>query len=517
MSRSRDKDTTFTSPPLLPRIPHQPVSGGAAVPAIRTLVPEAGGGMCRVADRAALLFVPDKPLQEREHERACLTLHMNTHELTADAKAILLLCGRFGKGDDAHLVRPLELGDYNSLAEWLHGKKCRPADLLEASDVVRFLRNGPAVDPEQVATLLKRGAALAFAVEKWFNNGIWVVCRSDAVYPARLKEHLKKQAPPILFGAGDLRLFSRGGLAVVGSRAVDAEALAFTKQVGCHCAKHDVQVVSGGARGVDEAAMLGALDAGGTVVGVLAERLAAAAVSGKYREALRADRLVLVSACHPETAFNVGNAMGRNKYIYSLAEFALAVCSDYKKGGTWAGAEEELRRPNAVPVYVRITPGAPKGNLELIKLGAREFPERAMVESPVKVLTRLPAAPVVTHKPEDDPALPLFKYVPEPSHANALMVHDADSHDAAPPPAPSSGNAADRLYQAVLPVILDALSEGKSCDQLAAELNVRKVQLEDWLKLAIKDGKVKKKQNPVRYVRVSITPELPLKIGNKPE
>ena len=134
---------------------------------------------------------------------------MNTRELTKDAKAILLLCGRFGKNDAIKGTRPLSLGEYNQLAGWLVGCKARPSDLLSDA-AIDLLANAPAgIDIERVKNLLARGAAMALAVEKWTNNGIWVICRSDTAYPERLKHHLKKQAPPILYGFGEIDLASR--------------------------------------------------------------------------------------------------------------------------------------------------------------------------------------------------------------------------------------------------------------------------------------------------------------------
>ena len=45
--------------------------------------------------------------------------------------------------------------------------------------------------------------------------------------------------------------------------------------------------------------------------------------------------------------------MQRNKLIYALADAALVVSSDYEKGGTWAGAVEQLEKLQFVPVYIR--------------------------------------------------------------------------------------------------------------------------------------------------------------------
>jgi hypothetical protein len=97
------------------------------------------------------------------------------------------------------------------------------------------------------------------------------------------------------------------------------------------CAAQEIQVVSGGARGVDQAAMLGVLDAGGTALGVLADSLSKAAVNSKYRPNIREGRLLLVSSYDPDAAFNTGNAMGRNKYIYAFADYTLVVSSSVGK------------------------------------------------------------------------------------------------------------------------------------------------------------------------------------------
>jgi predicted Rossmann fold nucleotide-binding protein DprA/Smf involved in DNA uptake len=41
------------------------------------------------------------------------------------------------------------------------------------------------------------GGGLGLALEKWQRAGIWVVTRSDIEYPARLKQRLKTDSPPL--------------------------------------------------------------------------------------------------------------------------------------------------------------------------------------------------------------------------------------------------------------------------------------------------------------------------------
>ena len=40
---------------------------------------------------------------------------------------------------------------------------------------------------------------------------------------------------------------------------------------------------------------------------------------------------MLVSPFYPEAGFNAGNAMGRNRYIYTLADQALVIDSAFAK------------------------------------------------------------------------------------------------------------------------------------------------------------------------------------------
>src|SRR5688500_6813499 len=108
---------------------------------------------------------------------------------------------------------------------------------------------------------------------------MWVVSRADDEYPRRLKTRLKDDAPPVLYGCGDAAILDTGGLAVVGSRHVDDALVAYTEDIGRLAAKAWRTLIPGGARGIDQAAMHGALEAGGKVAGVLADSLERAALN----------------------------------------------------------------------------------------------------------------------------------------------------------------------------------------------------------------------------------------------
>ena len=296
--------------------------------------------------------------------------------LSLTTRAILLLTAPLiiGRKRQAS-AKPLAVGEYSRLARRLHELGCEPADLLRAGgrSVLKECRVDLA--PERLDGLLDRGFLLSQAVERWRSRALWVTSRADPEYPRRLKMRLREQAPPVLYGCGNRENLCGGGLAVVGSRNVNDTLIAYAEGVGRVAAGAGRALVSGGARGVDQAAMRGALDAGGAVVGVLADSLERTAMRREHRSALMDGRLVLFSPYDPSAGFLVGHAMQRNKLIYGLADAALIVSAEFEKGGTWAGAIEQLDRYRFVPVYARSTGEMGRGVEALLERGARRWPD----------------------------------------------------------------------------------------------------------------------------------------------
>ena len=161
---------------------------------------------------------------------------------------------------------------------------------------------------------------------------------------------------------------------MVGSRNVGDELVVYTRKIGGLTATAGRTLVSGGARGVDDAAMRGALDADGCVVGVIPDSLEAKVLHRANRNSLLNDRLVLISPYDPSSRFNVGHAMQRNKLLYALADAVLVVNADLNKGGTWAGATEQLDNLRLAPIYVRSTGTPSEGLNALVKKGALLWP-----------------------------------------------------------------------------------------------------------------------------------------------
>jgi predicted Rossmann fold nucleotide-binding protein DprA/Smf involved in DNA uptake len=335
--------------------------------------------------------------------------------LTPNTQAILLLtapliAGRGSEGASGLLT----LREYNRLVRLLREKQRQPADLIGRAAAETIELGAGIFGRARLESLLGRGFLLSQAVDRWNARAIWVVSRADGAYPRRIKARLKEDAPPVLYGCGEAALLDTGGLAVVGSRHVDDELVSYTESVGRVAAEARRMVISGGARGIDQAAMHGALQAGGTVAGVMADSLERAALARDNREPLMDGRLAFISPYDPAAGFNVGHAMQRNKIIYALADAALVVTSDFEKGGTWAGAIEQLERLRFVPVFVRNGANGGKGNSVLLQRGARPWPNPCNGAELLAALSSAAAA-VAAEPKQENLSLALHEEPPQPA------------------------------------------------------------------------------------------------------
>lgn len=292
---------------------------------------------------------------------------------SSDSKVILLLCSHLALSPDS-VSTPFTLREWNPLVRRLQAASVKTGDLLSLNSAeLQTLLELNADESSRLVHLLERTEALGVALERLESLGIKVLTRADNDYPLRYRQRLQDSAPPILFCAGETALLGQPGIAVVGSRHLDEAGKECAAFVGNACGLSGLVLYSGGARGVDTISMNAALEARGTVVGILPDSLEKAIRIPETRAALSRGDLCLASPYSPNAGFSVGAAMGRNKLIYTLADYALVVASDAETGGTWAGASEALKN-HWLPVFVLEHPVMPDGNRLLIQKGALSFP-----------------------------------------------------------------------------------------------------------------------------------------------
>ncbi|UQV20035.1 DNA-processing protein DprA [Vibrio sp. J383] len=437
--------------------------------------------------------------------------------LTTTAQAIILLTSYFGK-QDKDAAKPLTNAEWARFAMWLRDSQLSPADLLD-NDKKALLSQWRdpknKVTQERIESLLQRGHSMALALEKWSRSGLWVITRADKdSYPKRLLHKLGNQAPPVLYGCGDKDLLKAGGVAVVGSRNATPADLAYAELVGCKAASVGLGTVSGGARGVDETSMLGAMNAGGAVVGILADSLLKASTSAKYRSGLMNGNVALVSPFNPEAGFNRFNAMDRNKYIYCLADTSVVVHSG-PKGGTWEGALQNLKK-GWVPTWVKQTQDSAAGNAAIVAAGAQWC--SGVIED-LDIQSLLVSRSNHTTNSQNDlfsqPQADLFSQPADVSgkenkesikfeeqSEQELVAETVISEEAqaltqveATPTVVSK----ESFYQLFVQYLAIAAREPISEAELVEVSDLHKGQVKSWLSLALEQSLITKLTRPVRY------------------
>ena len=413
--------------------------------------------------------------------------------LSTNTQAILLLTAPLIAGRADRSPDLLSFTEYKKLARFLRDNNHEPADLLEADsgDLIASCRS--IVEYSRIKRLLERGFLLSQAVDQWQSRAIWVVSRADAEYPKRLKARLREDAPPIIYGCGDASILNSGGLAVVGSRNANDALVEYTAEIGRLAASAQRTIVSGGARGIDQAAMRGALARDGQVAGVLADSLGRATIDREHRRHLMDGRLVLLSPYDPSAGFNVGHAMQRNKLIYALADAALIVSVEYEKGGTWAGAIEQLEKWHFVPLYLRADAGSVKGREALTLRGALDWPEPQSGEELSNILARQVRDP-------DTTVVEQMSLLPTTTAGDEAPTRAVASEVLGPSKAIDRDHAtpAEELFATVRD-ILARLEPPKTYAEVAAELNVSRPQAKQWLERLVEEGLLDKLSRPIRY------------------
>lgn len=244
--------------------------------------------------------------------------------------------------------------------------------------------------------------------------GAHVVTLPSAEYPERLREI--PDPPLVLYVRGDLLPQDEYAVAIVGSRRATPYGRQMAGELARDLARAGVTVVSGMARGVDAAAHLGALDAGGRTLAILG-----CGVDQCYPPEHRSlrDSIARQGAVISEFAIGAGpdkwRFPARNRIISGLCMGVVLVEAPADSGAmiTADFALEQGREVFAVPG--NIDSFANRGCHRLIKEGAH------LIESATDILEALDLSTAALEAaPPEQPALPL-PLSPEAQRVLALL------------------------------------------------------------------------------------------------
>ena len=197
------------------------------------------------------------------------------------------------------------------------------------------------LDKDQITHQLSYGMRLALKIDEWKNLGIWCISTLDIEqFPLKLLSKARQKINPLLFGSGDLSILSKPSVGIVGSRDISDNTLQYVHKAVEKFTDNNISIMSGGAKGVDLAAMNHALELGHCVIGVLPSELNKSLRDIETIRYISEGQLLLLSPEMPESHWTIGRAMARNKYIYILSDGVLVGQISKPSGGTWTGIQE---------------------------------------------------------------------------------------------------------------------------------------------------------------------------------
>lgn len=151
----------------------------------------------------------------------------------------------------------------------------------------------------------------------------------------------RRNLPPVLFVRGPADLMTVRSIGFCGSRSATERGLAVASDIAEQVARQGLNVVSGGAKGVDITAHRTALSRGGTTTVVLAEGILQYRMRNELRDVFDPARTFVVSEFFPDDRWLAGRAMQRNRTICALSR-ALVLIEARSTGGTFAAGEAAL-------------------------------------------------------------------------------------------------------------------------------------------------------------------------------
>ncbi len=273
--------------------------------------------------------------------------------MTGSEGGFLLLTSRLGVPDRKPLTPP----QLRKLTQAMAGANFQNRDdELTAADL-REMGISEALS-EKVLTLLSQQELLQHYLSRAARAGCTPITRGSGAYPPLLRRRLGPESPGCLWAKGEKSLLSLPAIALVGSRDLRAENLAFAQAVGRQAARQSLVLVSGNARGADRAAQEACLASGGRVISIVADEL-----ENHPQDA----HILYLSEDGFDAPFSAYRALSRNRCIHSLGLITFVAQARLNQGGTWKGTEENLKRGWS---NVAVFRDGSRAALELEQLGA---------------------------------------------------------------------------------------------------------------------------------------------------
>ena len=249
--------------------------------------------------------------------------------MTGPERGFLLLSSHLGNPER----KPLTTAQLRTLADRMrHGPRLPEDRDLEIRDLTALGYGNDMA--RRIVSLMNEEDLLHHYLIRGSRAGCLPITRVSRDYPVLLRQRLGLDSPGCLWAKGDVSILNTPAIALVGSRELHAENRKFAEAVGYEAAVQGLTLVSGNARGADKAAQESCLAAGGRVVSIVADSLAA------HRER---NNVLYISEDDFEAEFSAQRALSRNRCIHALGRMVFVAQSSLQQGGTWDGTVKNLR------------------------------------------------------------------------------------------------------------------------------------------------------------------------------
>lgn len=249
--------------------------------------------------------------------------------MTGPEQGFLLLTSTLGDPDR----KPLTVAQFRTLAKRVQTEEREvSARDLTAEDLLGL--GYDASMAERIFSLVSGSSQLREYLHRAQKCDCCPITRLNPLYPLPVRRRLGLDSPGVLWAKGDVTLLNRPAVAVIGSRDLQEENRKFAEEAGREIVKQGYILVSGNAKGADRTAQESCLEAGGSVISVVADSL--------QKQPLR-ERTLYLSLDDFDQAFSAQRALHRNHVIHTMAELTIAAQCTLGKGGTWEGILANLK------------------------------------------------------------------------------------------------------------------------------------------------------------------------------
>lgn len=207
------------------------------------------------------------------------------------------------------------------------------------------------------------------------NKELTIIPITDKRYPQQILQYLKEESPVVLYSKGNLNLLKKVTIGIIGTRNPSKSGIHSAINYSRELTKHNISVISGYAKGIDQSAHLGALQdtEGATVIIPACGINKLPLIPEIPLTSENSHNWLTLSPFPPDNPWQNHQAIDRNHLISALSDGLFAVETGLVGGSSYAIKDSFA---NKKPVWTlqhpqnQIPPSA-EGNPSLIHSSAK--------------------------------------------------------------------------------------------------------------------------------------------------